>query len=451
MKNIFRNKIIIILSIFFILLLTLFFIFIPKNNTINTFSKEYLDSKGHQKTIPEYSSENSIAYNNKNGTKTLYLFTSPIAFYKDNELHFTDTKIKKTFDFNMIKKGYKYTVSNNDINTFYPKKLSQKNGILIKKNYYTYEFGTLTSSSKSSLKNINNFINDKKTAVKYKTANETLYFYPTSAGTNLELTFNKVPSSSSFSLWLKIPDSEIYIQKEQGGYLTLNKTKKDGTSDIVAVIQAPILKSKNNEFSVLNNINYIKKSDQLYYINFSLDNNIIKNMSSLFISFEMRKENYSDLGIYSKYPNLQNIYLSNYHILGNNNIFGTGQIISRYRHLKLYNLYTANIQKVYLHMYSLTLNNDTLQIDQLNDGWCAVTANWNSNLKTGDKLSSSILSDHEIKFDITEAFKKWINDDSGTLEENGFLIKSYAKNNNYNIILSNDNSLYNNRLEIVFN
>ena len=40
----------------------------------------------------------------------------------------------------------------------------------------------------------------------------------------------------------------------QGRYLTLNKTKKDGTSNIVAVIQAPILKSKNNEFSVLNNI-----------------------------------------------------------------------------------------------------------------------------------------------------------------------------------------------------
>ena len=84
------------------------------------------------------------------------------------------------------------------------------------------------------------------------------------------------------------------------------------------------------------------------------------------------------------------------------------------------------------------------------EDWCSLTGNWNSHYKTGIRVSYLATSEQEIKFDITEEVKKWCEDQSGNLESFGVLLKTVdEKEGDYNILLSNDNSLYRNYTKII--
>lgn len=84
------------------------------------------------------------------------------------------------------------------------------------------------------------------------------------------------------------------------------------------------------------------------------------------------------------------------------------------------------------------------------EDWCSLTGNWNKNYKSGDRISLSHLKTNELKFNITEEVKKWCNDKSGSLLRNGVKLKSTdEKKVISDVILSNDNSLYNNRTEVI--
>ena len=56
----------------------------------------------------------------------------------------------------------------------------------------------------------------------------------------------------------------------------------------------------------------------------------------------------------------------------------------------------------------------------------------------------------ELRFDITDEVKMWCGDPDGQLEHNGVLLKSVDEAVGvYNVLLSNDNTLYRNRTEVL--
>jgi len=57
-------------------------------------NRNEFERQSHIKVLSEHQSEYSIAYLNSNGSKTLYLFSSPIAYFRNNEYDFFDNQIK---------------------------------------------------------------------------------------------------------------------------------------------------------------------------------------------------------------------------------------------------------------------------------------------------------------------------------------------------------------------
>ena len=87
---------------------------------------------------------------------------------------------------------------------------------------------------------------------------------------------------------------------------------------------------------------------------------------------------------------------------------------------------------------------------RLLEDWCSLTGNWSKQYKTGARASLLEQAGPELKFDITDEVRAWCLDPEGQLEHNGVLLKDVEEREGvYGILLSNDNTLYHNKTEII--
>lgn len=417
----------------------------------------YEEQLKHDYVLDEYSSNLSVAYMNKDGTKTIYIFSSPIKFVnKSGKLSLIDTRIVNVSETSMRERGYIYTISNSDIKPYYPKYLSDKCGIVLK-NEIEYEFGIFSENAiRPIYKSQLNILNEEKYMLVYENAfgrNCDFKVYPSSKGSSCEIEFEEKPESDTLSTWVKITEPDIYLKKEPGGYIVIAKDKLDvngvKTYDILGVIQKPLLKNKNGDFSYNNSLEILPKDNGLYEIKLMFDKNMLNKGSVAFLSFEMRRESQPDNALYSKLPNLENAYLCNASVIGNNMEYGIGRLMIRFKFTKNFNLDSSQIQSATFYTYSLNNNKNQFELLSILEDWCSITGNWNKNYKTGDRTSVFSQQSNELKFDITNEVKKWCDDKTGQMEHNGVMLKSINENEDYyNIILSNDNTLYKIRTEV---
>ena len=240
---------------------------------------------------------------------------------------------------------------------------------------------------------------------------------------------------------------------EPGGYLIISKDKigTDGkvSTEIVGVIQKPLLKREDGSISYNCFLNFLKIDEETYIIQFDLDSVFFDKNSVAFIAFEMRREKQPDNALYSNLPNMENSYLSNYSIIGNSTVYGIGRLMVRYVFVKNFNLHSNQIKDVSYYTYNLNNHNEQFELLPILEDWCSMTGNWNNNYLTGNRIAFLLQNEQELKFDITEEVKKWCDDTKGQMERNGLQLKTAVeKEDEYNILLSNDNSLFRNRTEI---
>ena len=70
------------------------------------------EARGHETLLPEYNTDVSIAFQNKDGTKTLYVFSSPIRFQNGNgQLSLIDIRLANVREEGLRNQGYLYTVA----------------------------------------------------------------------------------------------------------------------------------------------------------------------------------------------------------------------------------------------------------------------------------------------------------------------------------------------------
>ena len=429
------------------------------SNYNELFTKEELKEKGHISLISEYSTDVATAYMNKDGSKTLYIYASPIRYYSNGQLSMIDTRLANVSD-TIKNSGYPYTIANSDIKPFFPLQLSKNKGIKIRSDMEDIEYEISPDSNKEIKSKVitrSNFIGESKMQVAYENALGSgiqMNFYPSSLGTNCEIMFNTTPKTTTFSLWLTIPDISIKVEKEPDGYLVLTKNgiglNGMAITKIVGVIQKPLLKLENGDISYNSSINFSKVDDKCYQLRFELDKNFLTKGCMAFISFEMRREKQPDTALYSGLPDLKYSYLTNYSVIGNSKKYGIGRLMIRYVFVKNFNLQSNQIDEAYYYTYNLNNQRNQFELLSVLDDWCGMTGNWNSNYKTGGKITELSQGGQELKFNITEKVKKWCNDLDGQMEHNGIQLKSVEENDGkYSVLLSNDNTLYRNRTEVL--
>ncbi len=414
-------------------------------------SESTMKERGHISSADEYLSEISVGFNNADGSKTVYVYSQAVN-YKNEYMEWTriDTGLTEVKNQEMRDKGYIYTISASNIMPFYPAELTAEQGIRLQKNLYQFGIDANNTSVVECTEN-ENFTGNVRDMLVYKDAMEgaDMYVYPSTLGTNVEFEITQSLSKNLIQLWIEVGD-DMQITKQPSGYLTIMQTV-NGEDSIVGVIQKPLLKGSDGTYSYESSIRSIRKTEgNRYSLTFTIDEAMNKQGTTAFIAFEVRREKQPDNCLYSKKPNQTHAFLSNYSVIGNSEEYGIGRLMIRYI-LSNLRIDPATIQSAYYQLYSLnTDKGQKVQMHTVLEDWCSITGNWNSNYKTGNIASELSIQDHEWIFDITNSVREWYADEECLLEYYGLQLRYANENSGNSIILSNDNSLYQNVTVITF-
>ena len=330
-----------------------------------------LKKKGHLIMLPEYNSDSSVGFKNIVGTKTLYVYASPIRFLDTNgKYSFIDNRLSNLKD-DANASSYAYTTTSNDIIPFYPKTLSSDSGIKLVKGDFSYSIVPITSKkANAKVTEKTNFIGKNKNMVIYNevwSRHVSLAAYPTSIGTNLEIEF-KPQYQASLEFNIQISDPAAKIRREQGGYLVIftNEVSGNGeiTEEIKGIIQMPIIKV--NEDVIINDISCnISEEDGNYSVSFDFGGNDKLEQAQCAtaeISLEIRRNKQPDNTLYSKKATLTNAYLSNYAVIGHSNDYGIGRLLIRYVFAKKFSINSSDVLSAYYNTFCLTKEHDSYSL-----------------------------------------------------------------------------------------
>ena len=184
--------------------------------------------------------KNTIGYNNQDGTKTVYIYSTDVRYRdKNGVLRDKDTSIVSTQD-TLKKQGYSYQTKANNINTYFPDALQDK-GIKV-----AYKQNSITLKPYSANGNEQNTMDDSKaiyTGVYGK--DDKLVYTPILDGLRSDIivndaTVNEFSFISDFGSYVpELQNGEIVLQSNEESQLvlkTLQATDAEGSiSDQVAL------------------------------------------------------------------------------------------------------------------------------------------------------------------------------------------------------------------------
>lgn len=414
------------------------------------FSEEEMIEQKHTRLLANYTTEVSVCYENTDRTKSLYVFSSPINYVSSSgNLYLIDTRIANVKNYEMLNKGYYYTIADSDIRPYYPQALSAEKGIYIESNT-SYEFGFFGSSENCAYITKRSLLSTEEKMLHYANIQKgiDLYTYPSSSGTNIQLDI-KEQVNGKINAWLKLDDAEIKVEKQAGGYVAMKK-RENNESVIIGIFQNPIIKLNNGEVCTDCEVYVDEKGSGLYYLCFDFGKDKLEVGTQIFLSFEAKRESQPDNAIYSKHPNLLNAYLSQLAYIGASPKMGLGRQMIRFKLTGVFNLPSERIISASYNMYRLTSNCNELEMLEITEDWCSVTGGWADYYKTGKRMSYLYTKENELSFDISEIVKSWSDDKTGFKEHCGLILKCVEENQLSDIFLTNDCRYFNNYTKVIF-
>ena len=168
---------------------------------------------------------NTIVFQNKDGTKTAYKFNEPVKYKDENgKIKDKSNKISKTSDGD-------YTNAENDINTYFPKKLNKNKGVELKFDEYTVEMApNIKGNSGASRQTGHNKNFDPTEYVQYPNVFDesiSLRYTPTFEGYKEDIVLNEYTGMNEFTFRLHTDGMSLAMNDEGSYYLIDPKTGEE--------------------------------------------------------------------------------------------------------------------------------------------------------------------------------------------------------------------------------
>ena len=182
--------------------------------------QDNIEEKGHVNRLREQEEDlNSIVFQNRDGTKTAYLFNQPVKYKdKDGTVKDKSNKISETDDGD-------YTNAENDINTYFPKKLNRNNGVELKFGEYVVEMAPdINGNSGASRQTGHNKYFDPTEYVQYPDVFDegiSLRYTPTFEGYKEDIVLSEYTGMNEFSFRL-YTDGLSLVMNEDGAYYLID-------------------------------------------------------------------------------------------------------------------------------------------------------------------------------------------------------------------------------------
>ena len=182
--------------------------------------QDNIEEKGHVNRLWEQEEDlNSIVFQNRDGTKTMYYYNYPVK-YKDANGKIKDKSNKIT----QTSSG-DYTNAENDINTYFPKKLNRNKGIELKFGEYVVEMAPdIKGNSGASRQTGHNKYFDPTEYVQYPNVFDesiSLRYTPTFEGYKEDIVLSKYTGMNEFSFRL-YTDGLSLVMNEDGAYYLID-------------------------------------------------------------------------------------------------------------------------------------------------------------------------------------------------------------------------------------
>ena len=227
--------------------------------------------------------------------------------------------------------------------------------------------------------------------------------------------------------------------------------------NILGIVQSPILLDSNKKspsISLQNKLSLKKIDDKLYELTIHLDEEFVRAPTTEYpirfnLPMELRREKQPDTPIYSGMPD-SNRYLSNISMIGSEKNMGIGKSYIRFVLASLFQLEPKRIKSVKYYAYSFNDANCNLNLYEVLNDWCSLTTTWKTKIEIGGAITyQNATTRGEKVFDLTDCAKRWFADKELLLEHQGGLMQTDSIDTRV-VISSNDNALYHNKTEIIF-
>ena len=417
------------------------------NNTAAVNPGTEIDILKDSKKYYNYS-ENVVTHKNDDGSKTIYVYSTPI---------------EKNYDhINDMDEYYHY--EGLLVNNYFPKKLSKNTPL---KSEQKDDFISIVPIENNEYevtqKNIKNAFGQVNQAYKYTNmfGKGTEYrCWPTSFGINTEIVLSEYNGENIFKIKIQLPVS--FPDMNSPDYIMFKNILDDqDENDVRSLIYTPFAIDKNKKWSYRNSVKLLEKekSTNIYTVQYTIDEEFLKNAKypvTLNQSIYLYTPKQPDTSAYEKTGDDAHHYLSPYLFLGDRTPKGKGLAYIRYEILNEMDILLNDIvsAKYVFHNLLDSSKQTYIRAYAVTSEWCSINTRWHNRSEFDEKPVSQVAvkKKGDYNMDITSLFKEMIknkgNPNKKYTIDNGFVIKSDTKDSNI-ILSSGDSGLYSPYLEIV--
>lgn len=410
----------------------------------------------HTNRLVDKESPYTMCFENSDGTKSLYIFTSPVSYYdSNNTLQPIDTSLISVTDSEMKSKGYSLVTKSCDIKSYFPKDLN-KTSFLIqgKDNSLSFAPASEFVNEKIQKSTFTDLIGrEHSSAVYQKNENIQIEYVPTTAGIMANISIKEKPENNQLDFYIDKQEKIDFTIKDNE-YVVFKTTAKDSVTK--AIIYTSFLQDSAGKCSFNNTVQVIQIDNQWKY-SIKLDESFLNDPNTQYPinispTFELYRNKMPDSTVYSNKPST-NVYLANYAVLGNNEFYGNSQHYLRFRINYVFKSYEQNIKSAVYVSTVLTKDSAPMQVEmlRLKDIWSSTGINWITKFATlGNESSTQISAQGRYEFDITNFVKLCVKDDEWNTEVYGLAMTAAEESTGTKVIATNDNTFYQPYIRIDF-
>lgn len=401
----------------------------------------------HASRLYDKESPYTLCFENQDGTKSLYIFTSPVSYYKeDDTLEIIDKALVSVTSSEMKKQGYVLEPKSCDIKSYFPKNLS-KTPFFITGADSSLSFvpsSELISQNmeRSTFKDVEG---RKHSAVVYqKDENIMVEYIPTTSGIMANIEIKEKPETNLLRFYIEKQDGLSF--SVQDNQYVLFQNKQDLTNK--AVIYTSFLQDAKGNVGFGNEIKMAEEEDRWMYT-IALDKAFLEAPEtqypvSITPSFELYRNKMPDSSVFKKHPNI-NIYLANNTVFGDDEIFGDVQHYLRFRINYIFKSYPQNVKSA-SYVTTVLAGSEavrSIELKRLRELWSSTGATWNTRYQTYNSESiTELTTPGRYEFNILNFVKDSIRDDEWNTEGYGLAMTSEKGGEAAKVLATSDNTFY---------
>lgn len=416
---------------------------------------ENIEKYQHAEKIIDFDSEISTGYKNKDGTYSLYIFSSPIRCKEgfDNYIDI-DNRLKKIYIDKTHNNRFLYKNNSGYIDSWFPEAISSNDLFLVESELYEFCFNMMDfSASGKCVKEKESIWGENNDTMVYSGNNSQINAYATRTGVRTEIVLNELPPNNRIDFLVKTPGLR---KKIEDNYLLFMDDSRSQENQIQSIVKTPIVKDSyfgkrtedNPHIYLDNTIETESIDDGIHKVSFILDKEL-NNASTKFpiyvdVSWDMHISKQPDSAIYSEMI-YDNNYLHEHSMIGNSYLKGIGENYIRLRINEYIDTKPENIKLATYNAYEMSGFSSTAKIslNKIESFWSSHMLNWESRVDPGYHVNTTLVNKEGFTtFDITELAKKALGDESCDVESLGVVMSGENTNNSYRIFASSDNSIF---------